>query len=182
MLWFPESCNFFLKSLRTAALDWKYWKYFRTFFPPLISLTSISVSLDSTKFCSADSCHCSSLKARLKLNSVDEVFKNRSPKIQLWHVIKIFQNGENVYSVEVEAWGGGTAEKLGLEVAAAHLIPPLSCPSLCPPPNRLSHLCPVFQLSCVLKGPFAAPRSPLTQRGMSNVMGDGSHWSEGATG
>ena len=75
----------------------------------------------------------------------------------------------------------------GLRVAAAHLVAPSSssssssCPSLCSP-NCFSHLCPVFQLPCVLKGPFAAPRSLLTQRGMSNVTGGGSHWSKGATG
>lgn len=59
--------------------------------------------------------------------------------------------------------------------------PPPSCPSLCSP-NCFGHLCPVFQLPCVLKGPFAAPHRLLTQRGMSNVTRGGSHWSEGATG
>lgn len=57
---------------------------------------------------------------------------------------------------------------------------PPSCPSPCSP-NCLRHLCPVFQLSCVLKEPFAAPHSLLTQRGMSNVTGGGSYWSVGPT-
>lgn len=74
----------------------------------------------------------------------------------------------------VKARNDGTVEEQGLEVAAAHLVPPPDSPHV--PPNCLGHLWPVFQLSCVLKGPFAAPHSLLTQRGMSNVMGGGSYW------